>query len=212
MRTKKKTKTMQLRSDIKYSLYSQLENKFLEAKQNGNLVFDQACYSTIDDDDATLGMELWLSYAPSFAKKPERGDTPKNEDPLGKYEPELLVSDSIDTTDHFRLVLNKFAIVPNHSLLVTNEIEDQQSHLTREELLTCYEFLRALETKYHRKHIIIYNCGPQSGSLSDTNIFNSWKSQRGLHRFNINFVSGNLVTITRIKELEVTTICHLPIL
>ena len=157
-----RTKTMRLKEDSKDSLYTQLGDKFLEAKQNGNLVFDQTCCSAIDD--VTTGMELWLSYAPSFLKKPERGDTPKDEDPLGKYEPELLVSNSIDTTDHLRLVLNKFAIVPNHSLLVTNEFEDQQSHLTREELLTCYEFLRDLEKTNRRKRIVIYNCGPQSGS------------------------------------------------
>ncbi|GAV48586.1 hypothetical protein ZYGR_0X00130 [Zygosaccharomyces rouxii] len=138
--------------------------KYSNALKDGNLHFTDT--TTKKTKDAKSGMPYVLSYAPSLLKKPERGDQPER-NPFEDPEPELTVLGDIAETN-YRLVLNKFPIVAEHSLLVTKEFQDQKSPLNPEELYMSYQLLNTLDDEDEgKRHMVIYNSGPSSGSSQD---------------------------------------------
>ncbi|CAB4253344.1 similar to Saccharomyces cerevisiae YDR530C APA2 Diadenosine 5',5''-P1,P4- tetraphosphate phosphorylase II (AP4A phosphorylase), involved in catabolism of bis(5'-nucleosidyl) tetraphosphates [Maudiozyma barnettii] len=143
---------------------SQLVNdKFQEAQKNNNVVFKKLDSKNVKDSKTS--MRYSVSLVPSLIEKPEFGQTDASEDPLAASEPELLVLDDLDGSGHLKLVLNKFPIVENHSLLITNEFKDQLSALTPEELMTSYKLITKMDNEdENKRHMVIYNSGPQSGS------------------------------------------------
>ncbi|CCD22185.1 bifunctional AP-4-A phosphorylase/ADP sulfurylase NDAI_0A00250 [Naumovozyma dairenensis CBS 421] len=143
-----------------------IKEKYDLAYNNGHLKFLQTDSRTVNDSNT--GMQYVVSFAPSLLKKPERGDTPKNVDPLGNSEPELTVLEDLFQDKEYKLVLNKYPIISEHSLLVTNEFKHQTSSLTSKELLQFYELIAHLdENNEQSRHTIFYNCGPASGSSLD---------------------------------------------
>lgn len=143
---------------------SQLINeKYSSAVKDGSLHFTET--TTKKTKDAKSGMPYVLSYAPSLLKKPERGDQPER-NPFEDPEPELTVLNNVD--DDYRLVLNKFPIVAEHSLLVTKEFQDQKSPLSPKELYMSYQLLDNLDDEDEgKRNMLIYNSGPSSGSSQD---------------------------------------------
>lgn len=142
---------------------SQLVNdKFEQAQKTKNVVFEKLDTKTIKD--SKTGMRYWVSLTPSLEEKPEFGET-NDDDPLAKHEPELTVLDDMDGSGNFKLVLNKYPVVENHSLLVTNEFRDQSSALTPQELATSYKLICKMDDEEtNKRHLVIYNSGPHSGS------------------------------------------------
>ncbi|SMN20104.1 similar to Saccharomyces cerevisiae YDR530C APA2 Diadenosine 5',5''-P1,P4-tetraphosphate phosphorylase II (AP4A phosphorylase) [Maudiozyma saulgeensis] len=143
---------------------SQLVNdKFQEAQKNENVVFKKLESKIVKDSES--GMRFFVSLVPSLNEKPEFGQTDASKDPLAENEPELLVLDDLDGSGALKLVLNKFPITENHSLLITNEFKDQMSALSPEELMTSYKLITKMDNEdENKRHMIIYNSGPQSGS------------------------------------------------
>lgn len=144
-----------------------IENKYNEAYKTNSLFFNDV--ETITKTNSNNGMMYWIRFAPSLLVKPERGDTPSNEDPLAKHEPELLVLPTLGpqlSDDDFKLVLNKFPVMPFHTLLITNKYIDQKSLLTPTDLYTCSKLLTQMNNNNdgNTPHLIIYNSGPHSGS------------------------------------------------
>lgn len=138
--------------------------KYSNALKDGHLHFTDT--TTKKTKDAKSGMPYVLSYAPSLMKKPERGDQPER-NPFEDPEPELTVLGDI-ADSNYRLVLNKFPIVAEHSLLVTKEFQDQKSPLSPEELYMSYQLLNTLDDEDEgKRHMVIYNSGPSSGSSQD---------------------------------------------
>ncbi|CAL9731578.1 protein Apa1p [Monosporozyma unispora] len=140
-----------------------IEDKYIEAYNNKSLIFNDV--ETFIKINCYNGMMYWIRFAPSLLAKPEKGDTPINHDPLGKHEPELLVLQNMDPLEkEFKLVLNKFPVMPNHTLLITNPYKDQRTSLTPQDLIKCYTLLKTMNTTQDEKNFIIYNSGPASGS------------------------------------------------
>lgn len=145
-----------------------IQEKYLIASKNEDLIFNDV--ETFIENDPITGMSYWIRFAPSLLVKPERGDTPINFDPLGKHEPELLILESLNDQDNeFKLVLNKFPVMPNHTLLITNEWIHQKTNLTPYDLLTSYQLILQMNQNNNNKdnkerHLIIYNSGSKSGS------------------------------------------------
>lgn len=107
-----------------------------------------------------------VTYAPSLASKPERGDQP-GRNPFADPEPELTVLDNV-ADGEYKLLLNKFPVVPEHTLLVTNEFKQQTSPLSPKDLMTAYNLLVKLDDEdENKRNMVIYNSGPSSGSSQD---------------------------------------------
>lgn len=139
-----------------------IHSKYAEAYENKVLSFNDG--NTSIAYNSVNGMMYWIRYVPTLLTKPERGDTPTNYDPLGKHEPELLVLQNMDTIEkEFKLVLNKFPVMPHHSLLITNPYRHQNDMLTPSDLIKSYKLLQQMDSSTER-HFIIFNCGPESGS------------------------------------------------
>ena len=99
---------------------SLISDKYKSALENGNLKFIQT--ETKKTKDPKTSMPYLISHMPSLIEKPERGQIPEGEDPLGKAEEELTVIPEFGGVDNkaYKLLLNKFPVIPEHTLLVTN--------------------------------------------------------------------------------------------
>lgn len=141
-----------------------ISKKYEEATENGHLSFTESTTKKLKD--AKSGMGYVVSYAPSLASKPERGDNPGH-NPFAEPEPELTVLEDV-ADGEYKLLLNKFPIVPEHTLLVTNMFKEQKSPLSPLDLITAYRLLWKLDDEdENKRHMMIYNSGPSSGSSQD---------------------------------------------
>lgn len=141
-----------------------ISTKYEEALDGGHLHFTES--STKKIKDSKTGMPYFISYAPSLQKKPERGDEPER-NPFAEPEPELTVLENVGDGE-YRLLLNKFPVVPEHTLLVTNTFKHQETPLSPGDLMTAYELLSALDHEDENiRHMVFYNSGPSSGSSQD---------------------------------------------
>ena len=108
-----------------------------------------------------------LRFSPSLANKPKGpppgpGDDKKK--PFNPFEnppPSLVIGDA--GLDHV-LVLNKFAIVPEHFLLITRRFKKQTDLLEAGDLAATYSCLRAYHAEGGRELFAFFNCGPHSGA------------------------------------------------
>lgn len=69
---------------IPADIASLISDKYKSAFDNGNLKFIQT--ETTKTKDPKTSMPYLISHMPSLIEKPERGQTPEGEDPLGKPE------------------------------------------------------------------------------------------------------------------------------
>lgn len=145
---------------------SLIAQKYKSAKENDHLHFIETESKAIKDNDC--GMNFVISYTPSLLKKPERADAQKDgTDPFEKPEPELTILEDLNEDGQFKLLLNKFPVIANHTLLVTKEFKHQNTALTPPELMVAYKLLCTLDKTESKRHMVFYNSGPQSGSSQD---------------------------------------------
>lgn len=144
-----------------------VSDTYATAAANGHVQFTES--ATNKFKDPKTGIQYVVSYAPSLLKKPERADQEaKASNPFEKPEPELTVSTDITGDGEYKLLLNKFPVVPEHVLLVTNEYKQQTSPLSPKDLITAYSLLDKLDDEDEDvRHMAFYNCGPSSGSSLD---------------------------------------------
>lgn len=76
------------------------------------------------------------------------------------YDEHLLVAELGDHT----LLLNKFALIPQHFLLVTREFRSQGLPPKPETLALSYRILTSLPSKEADDRLCFFNCGPDSGA------------------------------------------------
>lgn len=138
--------------------------KYKEAVDNGHVEYTESSSKKVKDSES--GMPYLVSYAPSLLQKPERGDDPER-NPFAEPEPELTVLDNV-ANGEYKLLLNKFPVVSEHTLLVTNEFKNQETPLSPEDLITSYRLLDKMDDEDENvRHMVFYNCGPSSGSSQD---------------------------------------------
>ncbi|CAI4056772.1 hypothetical protein N7582_000700 [Saccharomyces uvarum] len=150
-------------------LKQKVHDTFVAAKKNGHLKLTQAESKKLKDP--LTAVQYWVTFAPSLAFKPKgrKGDDTKMDDPFANPDKELIVIDDLNGDGEYKLLLNKFPVVPEHCLLVTSEFKDQQSALTPGDLMTAYKLLCSLDDDEdsdisNSRHLVFYNCGPHSGS------------------------------------------------
>lgn len=157
---------------IEENLKQKIHDKFVAAKKNGHLKVTHAESKKLKDPQTTT--QYWVTFAPSLALKPDanKNSNSKAEDPFANPDKELVVTEDLNGDGEYKLLLNKFPVVPEHSLLVTSEFKDQRSALTPSDLMTAYNVLCSLQGDKDddvtcERYLVFYNCGPHSGSSQD---------------------------------------------
>lgn len=116
--------------------------------------------------------QFQLRFSPALANKPKTASSSAGTEakkPFNPFEnpPEALIVAPIGS-DHL-LLLNKFAIVPEHSILITRTFKPQTQLLDAEDLEAAYACIRAYHdfpTEGHDKEelFVFFNCGEHSGA------------------------------------------------
>ncbi|KAI0851070.1 HIT-like protein [Daldinia vernicosa] len=133
---------------------------FDAARANGDLTY----YPTQVTILTPNSIPFQLRFSPALALKPKG---PKPKEPHGKpfnpFEnpsPALLVA---DLPPSHRLVLNKFAVVPEHFILITREFKPQTHLLESPDIAATYACIQAYRTN-GQELFAFFNSGPHSGA------------------------------------------------
>lgn len=144
----------QVPSDFAATLHTVFET----ALADGHVQMTPAT-STVEHVD---GVPYQLLKIESLVHRTEKGTLQGN--PFESPEPELTVLPSY--ADAYRLVLNKFPVVPQHFLMVTQQFALQNSPLTPPDLGAVYALLcRLNQSGASTRWFAFYNCGQELGML-----------------------------------------------
>ncbi|CAK7913119.1 diadenosine 5',5'''-P1,P4-tetraphosphate phosphorylase 2 [[Candida] anglica] len=144
-----------------------LANKYESAVADNSVVFsdkvtNELVNNTIGEGETSTKVDFQLTILQSLQHRPT-GTVDKN--PFENPEPELTVVEKYGPDDEFRIVFNKFPVVPRHFMIVTREFKSQNTPLSLNELVGAYTLLARLR-KDDSDHdwMAFYNCGPESGA------------------------------------------------
>ncbi|KAG6920265.1 hypothetical protein DXG01_005034 [Tephrocybe rancida] len=151
-------------------IISSVSKKFADARDSGELFFFP---STVWKHEE-LGVEFEIRICPALQKKPiteddATGEAKKSEETqcdalAAPYNPSLHIGDlQDDDGTKYAVLLNKFALLPDHFLLVTEEFQSQASPLMPSDLVQTYLLLVAAR-KAGKRYFAFYNCGEHSGA------------------------------------------------
>ncbi|GEQ66901.1 hypothetical protein JCM33374_g564 [Metschnikowia sp. JCM 33374] len=142
-----------------------LSRKYAAALDSGDLLYsgESAEVEFLSREINGSKYHFHLTKLKSLEQRPDKGDVSSN--PFEKPEPELTVLDTFGGDNEFRVVLNKFPVVPAHFMLVTKSFKSQDTPLSPNELVATFSILSALSSSDTRKNwFAFYNCGPASGA------------------------------------------------
>ncbi|ORZ24644.1 HIT-like domain-containing protein [Absidia repens] len=137
------------------SLETLVKEVYSSAKENKNLFIFE---STSSQKEAN-GIQFQINYVPTLAKKPTDGNNEKPINPFLNPDPALVVKED----GNYRILLNKFCVVPHHLLIITKEYQPQTLPLFPPDMLIGW---KTLMNAYGPSNpgMLFYNCGPQSGA------------------------------------------------
>lgn len=154
------------------SFFNVLTTKFDSAVKSGDLVFtpSEISYHKVDEIDYVYSVLPGLKSKPNQIadkKKEDESPTPngKDFDPFDPPAEPLVVLPTY--AEKYAVVLNKFAVVPKHFLLITKKREPQSAPLEPSDLTAAYHLLRAANKQSGKRHIGFFNCGVDSGASID---------------------------------------------
>lgn len=141
-----------------------LTKRYEEALLNKHILFngDQAVHTRLDDTVGNTKMPTKLTLLTSLMHRPEKSE--RNSNPFEKPEPELTILESFGPLEEFKIVFNKFPVVPLHFMMITKEFNSQNAPLNENELSCTYCILQKLKESSEDKWFAFYNCGTQSGA------------------------------------------------
>lgn len=150
--------------DIPSNFYDTLDKKYQEAVKNEDIMFNGgSAINKLEQQkigDSTFNYQITLLT--SLMHRPEKGSKEKN--PFEKPEKELTILDTFGPDDEFKIVFNKFPVVPRHFMMITREFKSQDSPLSPSELVGTYTLLNKVKNESKEKWFAFYNSGPQSGA------------------------------------------------
>ncbi|CEG73093.1 hypothetical protein RMATCC62417_08538 [Rhizopus microsporus] len=130
-----------------------VDEKFTAAKEKKALFSIDA----IQAEKESGGIKFEITCAPALAKKPTNEDKSQEKvNPFLNPNPDLVVKE----LDEHLILLNKFAVIPNHLLLVTKEQKSQEELLFPNDLYETYKILQ----EFGSPLLAFYNCGKNSGA------------------------------------------------
>ncbi|PTD09235.1 hypothetical protein FCULG_00008790 [Fusarium culmorum] len=153
-----------------------IKSTFTRARSDGDLHYFPTQVAVLNLDS----IPFQLRFSPSLANKPKPPpkDTSKPQKPFDPFENPLPALKVTDLGPSHYCVLNKFAVVPEHFILATNDFKPQTHVLEESDLeatLACieaYETARGSETEQgHQDGALgggdglyaFFNCGDHSG-------------------------------------------------
>lgn len=141
----------------------QLKEKFDAARECGSLIFTPSEQVTESVD----GIQYLYTLAPSLQKKPtvEKDDHKPTlrTSPWNPPEPELVIDQ--DFENDYMIVLNKFAVVPRHFMLVSKDAnKSQKGPLTPDDLKACIKLIKQADNETGKRHLGYFNSGVHSGA------------------------------------------------
>ncbi|KAK6456343.1 5',5'''-P-1,P-4-tetraphosphate phosphorylase [Scheffersomyces xylosifermentans] len=146
--------------------YERLTDKYEEAVNNGHIIFNggSATTESVKQKVGNSTIDFQLTLLKSLQHRPDNGT--KAENPFAKPEPELTILNNYGATDEFRVVFNKFPVVPKHFMIITKEFKSQNTPLAPNELQGILSMLRELlkATNNDERWFAFYNSGPESGA------------------------------------------------
>ncbi|KAG2199171.1 hypothetical protein INT46_000015 [Mucor plumbeus] len=127
----------------------EVQKKFDSAKESKDLI----SYETT---------EFILTLAPALGQKAnvkkETKDSEEKSSPFLNPNPALVVKE----LDNHIMLLNKFAVCPNHLLIATKEFKKQTEPILPDELYESFKTIKDFGSS--QPTIAFYNCGPNSGA------------------------------------------------
>ncbi|KAF5380465.1 hypothetical protein D9615_004622 [Tricholomella constricta] len=162
-------------SDI---IIASVSKNFAHARDSGDLFFFPSTVAKVEE----LGVEFEIRLCPALQRKPQprtldhetnsvakagfADDRERNRvDPFTPpYNANLHIGDLKDEDGtEYVVLLNKYALVPDHFLLITREFQSQSSPLMPSDLVQAYLLLVAAR-KSGKRYFAFYNCGDNSGA------------------------------------------------
>lgn len=185
---------------IAADIAEQIHNQYETAIKNGSLNLTESTSKKLKD--SVSGMPYLVNFAPILAEKPESNSSSEsNEDPFENPCDDLIVSKDINEDGSYKLLLNKYPIVPEHTLLVTNEFKDQSSALTPNDLMLAYKFICKMDNEDENiRNLVFYNSGPASGSSQNHKHLQSFKIPSNFITFQDKLCSGKDHFLPNIKD------------
>lgn len=149
--------------EIPDNFFQILDDKYNLAL-DGHIFFsgDGSKNDRVEETYGSTKLPYQLTLLKSLTKRPEKGNVASN--PFLKSEPELTVLESFGPNDEFKVIFNKFPVVPRHFMLVTREYKSQNTPLSLNELVATYSILKKVSSEGEEKWFAFYNCGPESGA------------------------------------------------
>ncbi|RDB24926.1 Diadenosine 5',5'''-P1,P4-tetraphosphate phosphorylase 2 [Hypsizygus marmoreus] len=161
-----------------HDIIALISESFNKARNSGDLFFFPSTLTRHTD----AGIEFEIKLCPALQKKPQLPTPDLEADPSAKadltvpnekklvdpftppFNPNLHIGDLCDEDgEEYVVLLNKYALVAEHFLLVTKEFRSQSSPLMPSELVQAYLLLAAAR-KSGRNFFAFYNCGDNSGA------------------------------------------------
>ncbi|GAA5815203.1 hypothetical protein MFLAVUS_008709 [Mucor flavus] len=130
-----------------------VENKFSQAKESKDLLY----FESTETKKESNGVEFAVTLVPALAQKPsdnKNKDTEKP-NPFLNPNPALVVKE----LDEHLIILNKFAVIPNHLLIVTKEFKKQSEPPMPNDLYEAFKVIQELGPS-----LAFFNCGDNSGA------------------------------------------------
>ncbi|CAI5760605.1 unnamed protein product [Candida verbasci] len=152
--------------DVQDDFYQLITNKYNEAVKNKHILFngDSVINETETIKVGDENFDVQYTLLTSLMHRPEKGDNDSN--PFEKPEPELTIFKDYGANNEFKIIFNKFPVVPKHFMLVTQQFKSQNTPLSSNELYATYQILQNLN-KFKSKGedwFAFYNCGQESGA------------------------------------------------
>lgn len=155
------------------SFYESLKSTYSKAIDSGDLIFTPTSteYTTVDDVSYVYSVIPTLKEKPQGIPKADESteeakeDDSKPFDPFDPPSPPLTVLS--DYANDYAVVLNKFAVVPYHFILITKKQKSQASPLEPADLKAAYSLLRETNKQSGVRHVGFFNSGLNSGASVD---------------------------------------------
>ncbi|KAI9891183.1 MAG: bifunctional AP-4-A phosphorylase/ADP sulfurylase [Vezdaea aestivalis] len=134
--------------DLKLSnpLRGMVAARYEAAKADGSLVFSPTELATVKDRSGTTWQ---IRYCPTISRKPtptsssSKASGPISKNPFLTPSPSLLITPLPTISPTHNLLLNKYPIIPRHSILATRTFEPQSAPLTALDLRMAYAYLQS---------------------------------------------------------------------
>ncbi|KAH7037700.1 HIT-like domain-containing protein [Microdochium trichocladiopsis] len=148
------------------NLPSLVRTAFSRAAANGDLTYYQTQVAILTPGSIP---PFQLRFSPSLASKPKntKPQQPKDKpaapfNPFADPDPALLIARLPQPATH-TLVLNKFAIVPGHFILITNDFKPQTHLLEADDLEAAYACIRAYREDAAQRKATVTSGGGNGG-------------------------------------------------